>query len=163
MRETPWSGSTAMSWWAGSVVGEAPSCRRLSARLRRASSLSEILSEPEVFDLSRRLGIDAPHRIALTAVVLARVTDHRQDSLATLLGRNSVMSQMRFRKMMSTPYGDLRIAMRRALAMSGGQANVSRLAADLLSWTEDTRSRWCIDYHKASFEGVDFSEEDDLR
>jgi CRISPR system Cascade subunit CasB len=153
-------GSKAMTWWANAMCADRPAGRQLSARIRRASSSVEVLSEPKVFELADSLQIKSPIQITLITKALSYVKEHDKNTLATLLGRGSNMSDQRFRRLISTPYSDLDVAIRRSLAMTGGKANVAYLATDLLFWNERTQSRWCMDYHRSSFAEESHTEED---
>jgi len=160
MTDQIWVGKTAMKWWASSINSGRSDARQLSARLRRADSAIAVLAEPQVFALSQDLNITSAVRIALIAKTLARVKHHTEAQLPELLGRNGVMSQQRFRRLISSPFTDMDIAMRRALSMTDGQSNVAYLAADLLNWNETTRGRWCMKYHSSSFAEETKFEED---
>jgi CRISPR system Cascade subunit CasB len=60
------------------------------------------------------------------------------------------MKPLRFRRLMEAETPDERLtAFRRLVALAGGRVNVRNLAAALLAWNEDLRTRWIYDYWNA--------------
>ena len=143
-----------LGWWRVRLhdphLGEA---RALSARLRRATSALEVLSEERVHELGRQIGCTDPERLAALAMVLANVKEHTGARLPRLLGAGDPrpMSDLRFQRLMrTTDLGELAQALRRALPLAGNTCNVAMLGADILRWDENTRINWCFDYFGAS-------------
>ena len=137
-------------WIGNSRSGEA---RALSARLRRANTAIEALSEQRVFDLSESTGERDPHRLASLAMVLAHVETDVGNSLPRMLGAGEprAMSDQRFQRLIrATNPLDLAVALRRALPLVGHACNVATLGSDILHWNENTRIRWCFHYFGAA-------------
>lgn len=142
------NGAAILGWWSAQIGDrQSAAARGLSARLRRGGAL-DILAEPPVHDLSRRLGLrDAPTLIRLVGV-LAHVREHRPQRLAQRLGQGDppALSSLRFQRLIRAQDDDLTAALVRALPLAGHACNVAALGADLMFWTDDTRGRWCFDY-----------------
>ena len=147
-------GPAILGWWRNALHdphrGET---RALSARLRRAVSPLEALSEDRVHELGQTIGCHEPERLAALAMVLACVAEHVTTSLSRRLGAGDPrpMSELRFQRLIRClDYRDLTQALRRGLPLAGDICNVALLGADILYWNEQTRIRWCFDYFGAT-------------
>lgn len=145
-----------LGWWRTNLSLTAPgnpgAARALAARLRRAVSPVEALSEPAVFSLGKALGLtqegDALN-LAMLATTLAHVKEHLPTRLARRMGgeERPALSQLRFQRILRAEAGsELADFVRRALPMVEHSCNVGQLGVDLLHWDEKTRTRWCFDY-----------------
>lgn len=142
----------AFDWWAH-LTGEKGD-RGARARLRRASTLTDVLAEPAAIDLALRMEracVEAgwqPHgpdriamRGALVAGVLAHVTENASTSLGRALGGvakdDAPMSPLRLRRLL-TPRdaGEALVIYRRAVTMLKGRAPVGDLARTLLAMAD---------------------------
>lgn len=135
------------------------------ARLRRCATPTEALLEPPAVELAARL--DASRDKALVAAAIAVALAHvREDvagkSLARQLGEKSddrpQLSPIRFNRLMRADGLDNRLtALRRALAVVKGRADVAKLGRDLQRllgfWGHDDQERaildWTLAYHGA--------------
>ncbi|AMY72198.1 type I-E CRISPR-associated protein Cse2/CasB [Frigidibacter mobilis] len=151
-----------LGWWRQTLRPEEDTAfaRALRARLRRADSALEVLSEPGVQRLVRPDVLPflraRPLELARLAQVLAGVEKHGTARLAQLLGAGDPpkLSPLRFQRLIRAPEAELATALRRALPMAGKTCNVAALGRDLLNWTdpergEATRIGWCFDYFGA--------------
>ena len=170
-------GNIALKWWRelqGDPAASEPWKQKddpgTLARLRRASSPIEALTEEQAMRLAQRLGVkpDRPQqlaRIGAIAATLAHVKTHdSKQKMAQMLGpdnkgENAAMSALRFQRLMAakTPE-DLMRQMRNAIKLLKGSANVSDIAASITWWNENTRIRWAYDYWGASFAAPDTTE-----
>jgi CRISPR system Cascade subunit CasB len=143
--------------------------------LRRAPSPAEVLVEPAVLDLYRRLGFRglSGERLALTAVAAITLAHARKESRqhpAQSVGRErfedkefetAAMKPMRFQRLLSVRApDDLVREMRRLVQLAGNEIDVGRLAADILNWRDDelgdrTRTRWAYEYLAAGRDAPD--------
>jgi CRISPR system Cascade subunit CasB len=155
MSET--KGEAAAAWWR-SAVGDRDSgaARGLAARLRRAEGV-EVLAEPAVQDLARRLGMGPSEAARLVRLVRA-FAELREDGPETLArrlgGAEPVLSPLRFQRLLRASGPEFDLQLRRALVMADRRCNATRLAADLLVWDhpergDPVRARWCFDYFGA--------------
>ncbi len=148
-------GGTCLGWWQNHIHAETGAARAFAARLRRAASPAEVLSEEQVFELGAKLKLRDPARLALIAQVLASVKEHHSLPVARAFGRKSHdrrhLSELRFRRILSAQ-GDAELsrALRRALPLVGARCDVARLGRDLFWWTEETRIEWCFQYFGAA-------------
>lgn len=162
MTENQSIGATCMIWWRSSITGEAGAARQSRAQLRRAAGVTSALCLSATHDLNRRL-IDAGHdlrrrrdgpdRLALIAVALAHITDHRPESAARRFGSGdpTTLSGIRFDALIRAKEpGQLLRPLVRSLRAVGGTANVAKLATDLYWWNDKVRTDWCFDYHGAA-------------
>ncbi|MGH7046611.1 MAG: type I-E CRISPR-associated protein Cse2/CasB [Stellaceae bacterium] len=158
----------AARWWRGlqpHTDGQPnPRADRAAlARLRRADLLAA-MQEPATFVLFHQLGRRCPEHlpeVALCAAVLAGVRDDRTEHPARTLGPPSidadaaaqaVMKPLRFRRLIgASDQQELLTALRRAVALAGGEINVRELAAACLNWSEPRRRRWIFEYYNAGF------------
>mgnify|MGYP006282298183 FL=1 len=160
-------GTTVLSWWSTHLAADRSDARALSARLRRATAPSQVLSEAAVHVLLTRLRSEArlgeavlrdPVRIYRLVTVLAHVMTHTPKTpLFALAGRRAsrgpdrlVLSHLRFQKVLMARPEELATTLRRVLAMTEGRANVAALARDLIFFDDSTRQRWCFDYFQSS-------------
>lgn len=164
----------AWSWWSLLQPNDANGHRgdrATLARLRRASSIMEAMSEPATVELYRRLGFkdqarDLP-RAALIAAVLAHVrpSEERKPPIAEAIGAprrgddsQPLLTPLRFKRLIAAREpDDLLIAFRRVVAMLGKTADVNDLARQLLAFTDPderradiARTRFAFAYHGAS-------------
>lgn len=152
----PTAPSIAFEWWRrlnpqdGSQSG---THRAAMARLRRASTATEVLLEPEALRLVARL----PHSRE-KAVVLAGVLGHVRQTdelrVARAIGRSALddeqsalVSEGRFRRLLQSPDSELMGAMRRLVSMMKGRVNVHDLSSAILYWGEKTKRQWIFDYY----------------
>ncbi len=146
-----------MGWWRSNLQtdghgAQTGPARALAARLRRAVSPVEVLSEEAVFDLGKALGLTQESdalRLTILAATLAHVKQHQPRRLANCLGAGDPppLSQLRFQRILRAEAGpELAEFLRRALPMVEHSCNVGQLGVDLLHWDEKTRTRWCFDY-----------------
>lgn len=155
-------GATCMSWWRTGIVGEGGPARQSRAQLRRAAGATAALCLPATHDLNRRL-IDAGHdlrrrrdgpdRLALIAIALAHVADHRAESAAQRFGGGEpkTLSGIRFDALIrAREPGQLLRPLARSLQLVNGGVNVAKLATDLYWWNDEVRTDWCFDYHGAA-------------
>ncbi|MEZ5852085.1 MAG: type I-E CRISPR-associated protein Cse2/CasB [Hyphomicrobiaceae bacterium] len=168
----------AWGWWKSLQPDDANGHRgdrATLARLKRASSILEAMSEPAVAELYRRLGFkhtkhdaerDGP-RAALIAAVLAHVRkdDEKLTPLARAIGAprggddsQQLVTPLRFKRIVAAREPDeLLVAFRRAVAILGDTANVSDLARTLLAFTDPVdnradiaRTQFAFAYHGAA-------------
>lgn len=163
----------AWGWWKSLQPGDDNGLRgdrATLARLKRASSILEAMSEPAGAGLYRRLAFtnaerDGP-RVALIAAVLAHVRDDdRSLPLARAIGapRGGEDSQqrvtpLRFKRLVAAREpDDMLIAFRRVVAILGDKANVFDLARTLLAFTDPidnradiARTHFAFAYHGAA-------------
>jgi CRISPR system Cascade subunit CasB len=159
--------ATAVAWWRGLQAtfanGERnPNGDRATlARLRRCATVAEAMQEPATIELFRNLGWRNPihlPKVALTAAVLASVREAGRVRFARAIGPESpakpetaLVKPLRFRRLMESDTGDERLtAFRRAVALAGGVASLSDLAAALLDWSERRRVDWIFEYWNAA-------------
>lgn len=129
--------------------------RATLARLKRASSILEVMSEPAAAELYRRIGFkhastDLP-RAALVAAVLAHVRkdDEKHTPFARAIGAprggedsQQLVTPLRFKRLVAArDPDDLLIAFRRAVAILGDKANVFDLARTILAFTDPIDNR----------------------
>lgn len=169
----------ARRWWASLQDFRADGTpnrgrdRAALARLRRASTPTEAVDEPAVFELYKRLGFGEREverrlpRVAALAAVLAHVRSDAASgesgfrrSFAEMLGHGEQppMSPLRFKRLLSAKTDqDILVQFRRAVALAGARnIDVGDLAASLLAWDKDERRmRWAFDYHGAGFAAPD--------
>ena len=155
----------AVQWWRDQQPDPAhkrSGDRAALARLRRCATIVEAMQDPATLSLFRCCGgrsrDDLPFA-ALAAGVLAhvRAENAEQPSVARAVGPTStdepstaLMKPLRFRRLMEAETPDERLtAFRRLVALAGGRVNVRNLAAALLAWNEDLRTRWIYDYWNA--------------
>jgi CRISPR system Cascade subunit CasB len=164
---TEFAGREAAAWWWELQPKDKPGeihrgDRGGLARLRRCATVIDAASEPITLALCRRLGRgeDGLERAALLAAVLAHVRDDRSDlSVARQIGiqrdGRSVMSDLRFRRLLQAGTSDEQLTgFRRLVVLAGRKLNVADLAAGLWRWTDDdagerTRRHWIYAYHDA--------------
>lgn len=156
--------AAAASWWHGLQPDPGqgrPGDRAAQARLRRAATVAEAMTDPAAITLFRRIGATGPSclpAVALLAAVLAHVReDRREDSVARRLGpdhpdapETALMSPLRFRRLLEADTDDERLtAFRRMVALAGGVLPVRDLSRSLLRWNDTTRRHWIYDYWNA--------------
>ena len=147
----PSSGAIAMAWWAVNIEGKGSGkARGIAARLRRTLPM-QVLCEPAVHDLARKLDLRPVQagQLVQLATLLANVRTHSNETLAKRLGGDDPkLSTLRFQRLMRAGEGELTDHLRRAIAMADGTCNVAALAADILHW-DAARPRWCFHYFGA--------------
>lgn len=154
--------SAAYGWWRDLTPRDGHAGdRAASARLRRAATVAEAMTEVATITLFRRLGASAAAdlpRVALTAAVLAHVRQEPEaKTVARLLGPEKIddpatamLSPLRFKRLIEAEGEDEQlIAFRRMAAIARGSLPVSDLADSLLDWNERQRRRWVYDYWNA--------------
>ena len=150
------AGSIAAEWWQLLQDDADWGGRGAVARIRRARSVAELVCEPAVLNLVRRLPRSNPGRVAIVAGVLAWVRENRSDaSVASAIGRSEFsasdapVSESRFRRLLRAEgNAELLTSMRRIVRHAGGSLNIGDLARSLLYWNDRTRERWSYDYYK---------------
>src|SRR6266545_756311 len=139
------------------------------ARLRRASTPTDVVFEPKYHELYHRLVALHPDferaekREALAAVagLAARVRQHVPGrSVAGQLGAPAArkggaaqapLSPLRFRRLLTLDGLEERyIALGRVLHLLDGRVNLVSLADSVLSWDAGTRQQWAYDYYQPS-------------
>lgn len=155
------TGENLLRWWRKNLrpeEGDTAAARALRAKLRRADSALEVLSEPAVYQLANALPFlrNRPQDLARLAQVLASVKSHNKKRLAQVLGTGTPppFSTQRFQRLIRTNEDGLATALRRALPQAGETCDVAALGQDLLNWNEQTRIRWCFDYFGAAHPGA---------
>ncbi|MGS0648130.1 type I-E CRISPR-associated protein Cse2/CasB [Komagataeibacter melomenusus] len=165
-----------VGWWRGlqpDPEKQQPGDRAALARLRRCTSVTEALFEPETQALVQRCGARsdaAMARLALAAAVLAHVRDERREgSVARQVGVSkladtdqieALCKPLRFRKLMDAgTYDECLRAFRRLVALAGRKVNVADLTEALLKWPregarddgmgEHIRRKWVYAYWNA--------------
>ena len=151
-------GAIAAEWWY-SELGQGTGAGRMArAKLRRCDTPAEALGHGVVHRLHaalRSAGRDLtrdPERLALVAIILANIKENHSAEAAArfgeLVGDRPRLSALRFQGLMRTAAPiDLIRPLRRALAQIDYQANVARLANDLLHWGDACRNNWCFKYY----------------
>jgi CRISPR system Cascade subunit CasB len=147
----------AFEWWQAHIADrDSGKAKGLAARLRRAEGI-EVLAEPAVHALARRLGYgprDAQVVIRL-AQVLAHVRGDRAESLARRVGGSEPkLSQLRFQRLLRTPIEELPTTLIRTLPFAGHTCNVINLVRVIQLWDhepfgDEARARWAFDYFGA--------------
>ncbi|MCB2055891.1 MAG: type I-E CRISPR-associated protein Cse2/CasB [Geminicoccaceae bacterium] len=154
--------SPALEWWQRLQPDAGrPGDRAALARLRRAVSLAEAMSEPAVLQLFRRLGYGAGDRVrlprvALVAVTLAHVRTHEPTTVMRRVGRavledeTATLKPIRLRQILAARSDEeLAVAMRRLVMLADRRLDVADLARSILFWNDETRARWAFDYFNA--------------
>ena len=155
------AGQEVYNWWRALVPDDEGtkaskgSQRAALARLRRAQNAIEVMMEPEALRLIQRLPEHPPVRVTTVAGVLAFVTAHDDAShLIRAVGRatfdddkSALLSENRFRRLMQLDANDLLDPMRRLVRLNKGRANVHDLAKSILSWGDNVKERWILEYH----------------
>jgi CRISPR system Cascade subunit CasB len=168
--------NTIFNWWRMNLgkdkEGEA---RALSARLRRAKTMVEALSERAVQELGAELRLGfAPEKLALLTMTLAHVSEQKTHTLAKCFGEvigqsgegkqkqnKYKLSESRFQNIVRAENPmELTTQLRRALPIVGNACNVGRLGEDLLFWHhpdigERIRARWWFDYFGGAMPAVE--------
>ena len=151
----------ALGWWRALQPDpdkKRPGDRGALARLRRCATAAEAMQDEATLLLFQAVKATAPADlpgVALAAAVLAHVREDRPGlSVARLVGPDSLekpetalLKPLRFRRVMEAVGPDERLAaFRRLVALAGGAVPVRDLAAALLDWDEERRTRWIFDY-----------------
>ena len=146
-------GPIIRAWWTANLgARDSGAARGLAARLRRGSDI-EILTEPAVHDLSRRLALYDAARLLRLVRVLAELRGEDRATLAHRLGgEEPILSNARFQRLMRAEGTELTTALIRAIRMLGPGArscDIARLGRDLRFWNDRTRTRWSFQYFHA--------------
>jgi CRISPR system Cascade subunit CasB len=155
------------NWWRANLYNANDgAARALSARLRRATGMLDVLSERAVHELGDDLRmVHDPARLSLVVMVLAQLDNHKTQTFAACCGEvvgqsgegkqktnKHKLSELRFQNIIrSDDPMELATQLRRALPIIGNACNVGRLGVDLLKWNhpdigERMRARWWFDY-----------------
>jgi CRISPR type I-E-associated protein CasB/Cse2 len=135
------------------------------ARLRRARDATEILLEPAVYRLRRRLAKEADVRIgssrqthfAIMVALLASVREHAaaRHGLGGWLaqpkagGRSPTLSELRFRRILAIEEPEALLApFRRIVRLFGGRIDLFALAQAIYRWDGPTRIRLAEQYYE---------------
>lgn len=149
-----------LGWWKRALSDRtAGHARGLVARLSRAT-FAEALTERAVHDLYGALVTDAGDderrkralpdgtRLGRLACLLAEVREHSEESLPKRLGgKDPILSNIRFQKILRADDDELHDQLRRAIRMAKNECNVSLLGRHLLHWGDSVKMRWCFDYY----------------
>ncbi len=164
-------GQKVLEWWNGlqpktdkSGKVTSPGDPGALARLRRASSPIDALTEEQAIRLAKRLGASLDDqarlaRIGALAAVLTHVKTHRDKDdkkraqhMARQLGPdskgdNAVMSSLRFQRLIAAREpADLMREMRGAVKLLKGTANIRDIGDAFYWWSDKTRIAWTYDY-----------------
>lgn len=140
--------AVAFRWWAH-LTGDQGD-RGARARLRRAATLADALSEPAAVDLALRMDRASPYpasqatvatRGALVAAVLSHVTQNVGGSLGQALGGpaedSRALSPLRLRRLLAPrDAAEALTQYRRAVTMLKGAAPVGDLSRTLLAMAD---------------------------
>lgn len=134
-------------WWHQRIgARESSAARALAARLNRGDAI-DCLAERAVYELGRDLGLlQQPEKLVPLVRVLAAMRKDEGGPLARRLAEP--LSPLRFERLIRAEGEELAELIRRALPMVDRACDLGRLGADLLDWTDATRVRWAIDYHR---------------
>ena len=167
-------GAPFAGWWAESLCDrESARAKALRARMRRAINDVEVLAEPEVQRLARRLGLATQQRWRVhafcTAVRALAHVEHdspgRAGSAASRFGAKAgenrrVLSALRFQRIVrAARASDAGSGIIRALPLIGRKCDVAQIGADLFYWSEPVRSRWCFEYFEQITASLQMNEE----
>ena len=149
-------GSIAYEWWRElnpTDTFQSGHQRAALARMRRATTLIEVMQEPVALRLIARMPRN-PHRTATLAGVLAFVREFDDRSVARAIGRKTMdddqtvlMSESRFRRLLQVEGDALMEPMRRLVRMAKGTVNVHDLSSAILCWGDKVKKRWIFDYY----------------
>jgi len=143
------------------------SWRAARAQLKRCHGVGNVLLEPAFQRLYRHLEeagtVFSPamreaqmNGWAAAAALAAHVSPGEGRSFPVMAshtekpGERPPLSPLRFRRLLDTPDDDIDAlfkGLRRALPLIGGKVSAISLAADVLSWGDETRRRWAYAYH----------------
>lgn len=146
-------GGIILGWWQQNIaLRDSAAARMLAARVRRASDI-EILCEPAVHDLARKLGVGPAGATRLLRIVrvLAEFRGNSTETLARRLGGvEPILSNSRFQRLLRSDQEELATSLIRAARMlgpaEGRVCNIARLGSDLWFWNDTTRMHWSFDY-----------------
>lgn len=147
----------AKDWWYERIRDDTArrSVRRaVRARLRRASTVIEVIQEPEALRLIERLAKWQWDRAATLAGILAYVENDDDMPVARAIGpgrsdsnQSPKMSEARFRRLLQSEERDLLDPMRRLVRLADGKINVLDLSSSVFYWNDSTRKRWIYNYY----------------
>jgi len=130
--------------------GEAGHAHALATRLRHARGAAA-LAEGAVHDLARKLDLRDGARLIGIVTLLAGVRSLTPQTLARRLGEvESMLSSLRFQRLMRAEGKELAIGLRRAVILADRQCNVAALGANLIFWSDRVRKTWCFHYFGAA-------------
>ena len=169
-------GEIALKWWQALQPQSDKDGKTTSrgdpgalARLRRATSPVDALTQAQAIRLARWLGVGLEDeqrlaRVGALAHVLAHVkTNNSTQHMARQLGpdkngENAVMSSLRFQRLMAARAPeDLMREMRSAVKLLKGSANIADIADAFYWWSDKTRIRWTYHYWGAGDAAPDSS------
>jgi CRISPR system Cascade subunit CasB len=155
------NGGAAVGWWRElQPDAEGGGDRATLARLRRCTTVAEVMTEPASIVLFRRCksgtADDLP-AIALAAGVLAHVRANDAMHPARRIGpeapekpETALLKPLRFRALMEARTGDERLTtFRRLAALAKGELNVREIAEAMLDWDDERRRKWVFAYWNA--------------
>lgn len=147
-----------LSWWRvlHGADGARPD-RAALTELRRCTDPMDAFFVPAFHRLLRRYPRANHGRLAVAAIVLAHVKEHRDGSPVarrigptTVAADDAVVSEARFRRLLRAQGDDeLLRAMVRLVKMLKGGVNAVDLANSILYWGDSVRIRWAFSYFNA--------------
>ncbi len=156
-------GAVAEAWWRRLVPSDDGTRppegwqRAALARLRRATTHLDVMTETHALRLFQELPRYPEDRVAVLAGVLAVVRKNGHHPITRVLGReeldkaeSATLSESRFRRLLQTPDHELLDPMRRLVRLAKGAANVRHLAASILYWGDGKKKQWVFEYYGAS-------------
>ena len=159
-------GHICQEWWRETFPPDTGIARATKAHLNRCTTPQEALAIDATHVLIRKLQANSSYSVTnlaekagIIATVTASIKNNGDKTLPRLLGQNSensktsVMSKMRFERLMKTKEPkELILAMRRSIRFSPGP-NVAALSEHLFYWgTDRTFTKWWLDYFGTSEE-----------
>ena len=148
-------GVVAKQWWSDLNSGVPWGGRAAIARIRRARTPTDLVCEPAVLHLVRRVSRRRVTRVAVIAGILAWVRDdHSSDSAARTIGRSHIgesdalVSEARFRRLLLVDgEEEMLTTLRRIVRHASGKINVEDLARSVFFWNDRTKQDWSYDYY----------------
>ena len=148
----------AHHWWVERNSGSSRD-RAAMARLRRASTVLEVLQVQEALWLVRKMpNSQLQERATVLAGVLACVReDEPERKIARAIGRETMeddtarMSESRFRRLLQSDdrsFNEFLDAMRRLVQLANGKVNVKDLSRSILYWNDRTKKEWIFEYYR---------------
>ena len=150
----------AKEWWHESIRDDAAgrnTRRAARARLRRASTVIEVIQEPVAHRLIRKLAKWQWDHAAMLVGILAYVENDDSIPVANAIGQgrsdssqSPKMSEARFRRLLQSEPYELLDPMRRLVRLADGKINVLDLSFSVFHWNDLTRKQWIYYYYGVS-------------